>query len=166
MKCIILSDSHRSGVNIGRAIAKNPDAELVFYLGDGISAIDTYIERYPEKAWFYVLGNCDSPTVTGGSFCVKKTDSITLFGKKIVLTHGDLYGVKYGSGGLIKLAADTGADVVLYGHTHIPKEEYIPEEELWLFNPGALEPSYGSPASFGLLTVSERGELLFSHGTL
>ncbi len=166
MKCIVISDSHRSGENIGRALSKNPDAEVVFYLGDGISALDAYIERYPEKAWFYVLGNCDLPTVAGGSFCAKKIDSINLFGKKIVLTHGDLYGAKWGTGGLIKLAEEQGADVVLYGHTHIEKEEYISERGLWLFNPGSLEASFGKAPSFGLITLSEDGEMLFSHGTL
>ncbi len=166
MKCIVISDSHHSGENIGRVIRKNPDAEVIFYLGDGISALDTYMERYPEKAWFYVLGNCDLPTVVGGSFCTKKTDSITLSGKKIVFTHGDLFGVKWGTGGLIKLAKEQGADIVLFGHTHIETEKYIPEENIWLFNPGSLEASWGSPPSFGLITINENAELLFSHGNL
>ncbi len=166
MKCIVLSDSHRSPENIERALSKNRDAEVVFYLGDGIFALDDYIERYPDKAWFYVLGNCDSPTVINGSFYAKKCGSINLCGKKIVFTHGDLYGAKYTKGGLIKLAKDEGADVVLYGHTHQAKEEYISEHGIWLFNPGALEGSYSNPPSFGLITISDSQELLFSHGTL
>ncbi len=166
MKCIIISDSHHSPENIGRVIAKNPDAEVVFYLGDGISSLDKYIERYPDKAWLYVLGNCDSLTVVNGTFCTEKTGRITICGKRIVFTHGDLYGVKYARGGLIKLADDEKADIVLFGHTHMPEEKYISERELWLFNPGSLEASFSSPPSFGLMTLTDKGDVLLSHGTL
>lgn len=164
MKCIIISDSHRSEENIRRALAKNPDADMVFFLGDGIAGIEELVERR-DKQWVYVLGNCDRPTVIGGSF-VKKVESVIFFGKKIILTHGDLYGAKYGSGGLLALAKEEGADVVLYGHTHVAKEEYFSECGVTLFNPGSLEASFGAPPSFGLLTVSEKGDFLFSHGTL
>ncbi len=164
MKCIILSDSHRSEENIRRALAKNPDADTVFFLGDGIGGVEEFAERR-DKQWVCVLGNCDRPTVIDGSF-VKKVESVTLFGKKIVLTHGDLYGAKYGSGGLLALAKEEGAVAVLYGHTHVAKEEYFSDLGVTLFNPGSLEAGWGTSPSFGLLTVSEKGELLFSHGTL
>ena len=165
MQCLIISDSHSYGENIGKALKKCPDAEVVFYLGDGIGALEEYILRYRDKAWLYVLGNCDRPECINGSF-VKKVDSITLCQRKIVLTHGDLYGAKYGVGGLISLAVENNADIVLFGHTHKRFEYYDSERGIWLFNPGALENSYGTGASFGLLTLNERGEALFSHGTL
>ena len=165
MKCLILSDSHSHPENIGKAINKNPDAEVVFYLGDGIFMLDDYIEKYPDKAFIYVLGNCDRPSFIRGSFA-KKVESITLCQRKIVLTHGDLYGAKYGLGGLIALGKEERADVVLFGHTHVPKEHYDSDTGIWLFNPGALEGSWDFGASFGILTLSESGDVLLSHGKL
>ena len=165
MKCIILSDSHSSWDNIGRALKKNPDADAVFFLGDGIEHIERFVERYPDKAWFFVLGNCDRPCFLRGAF-VKKVERVTLAGKRIVLTHGDLYGAKYGLGGLLGLADEERADIVLFGHTHKPIEHYDAERGVYLFNPGSLEASWGEGASFGLLTINDRGEVLFSHGTL
>lgn len=166
MKCIIISDSHGSYENIERAVKKNPDADVVFFLGDGIYAVEKYAAEFKNMAWLYVLGNCDKLTAINGEF-VKKVDRINLCGRKIVLTHGDLYGVKGGTGGLIDLAAEEGADIVLYGHTHAPKEEYISERGIWLFNPGSLERSIGSEREmFGLLVLSDAGDVLFSHGHL
>ena len=165
MKCLILSDSHRSFENVERAIKRNPDAEVVFFLGDGIEVLYDLIDRYPNKAWLCVQGNCDRPTVLRGQ-PVKKTDSITILGKRIAFTHGDLYGAKYGDGGLLSLASEERAHAVLHGHTHEPRETYYPDSGVWLFNPGALEASWGKPSSFGLLTISEKGDMLFSHGTL
>ncbi len=165
MKCLVISDSHSSGENIGRAIAKCPDAEVIFFLGDGISALDAYVDRYPDKAWLFVLGNCDRPTFLGGSF-VKKVDRISLCGKRIVLTHGDLYGAKYGTEGLLRLADEERADIVLFGHTHKRTEHYDSERGVWLFNPGSLEHSWGERPSFGLMTLGDNGDVLLSHGSL
>ena len=62
-------------------------------------------------------------------------------------------------------AKEKGADIALFGHTHEPYEEYLPEYGLWLFNPGALSsPARGEP-TYGLLTLSG-ANVLFSHGTI
>ncbi len=92
---------------------------------------------------------------------IKKTEEITLLGKKIFLTHGDLYGVKYGTERLGYAAEERGADIVLFGHTHIPHEEYISAQKpYYLFNPGSISsPSY----SYGIITLTE-STVLLSHG--
>lgn len=164
MHCLVISDSHRSPENIGRALDRCRGAEVVFYLGDGISELEPYVDAHPEIAWIYVLGNCDSPTVIRNT-PVKKVESITLFGHRIVLTHGDLYGAKYGLGGLLALAKTEHADLVLFGHTHIPSEDRT-ADGITLFNPGALERGFASPPSFGVITFDKEGRMLLSHGTL
>ena len=79
------------------------------------------------------------------------------------MCHGHRYGVKGGLGSLIASAMRKGCDIALFGHTHEPYEEYLPEYRLWLFNPGSIaEPSHGDP-SFGLLTLTP-DNVLFSHG--
>ena len=47
-----------------------------------------------------------------------------------------------------------GVQVVLHGHTHVPRDETDPSGVRWL-NPGCIShPRGGSPASFGWLTIS------------
>ena len=72
-------------------------------------------------------------------------------GKKFFLTHGHRYSVKDGILKLKYKALETGADIVLYGHTHIAKIDY--EEGIWYINPGsAAEPRDGSP-SFAIIDI-------------
>ena len=39
MKCLVFSDSHRDARNMRAALLHNPDAEVIFYLGDGLSDV-------------------------------------------------------------------------------------------------------------------------------
>ena len=162
MKCIILSDTHGYIDTAREALRLNPDAEVVFFLGDGIDDIEFIADSYKNVAWLAVRGNCDRSSVFRGCM-LKSVDSITLEGKKIVFTHGNLFGAKAGCGGLISLAREEGADIVLFGHTHTPCEIYISEYEkpFYLFNPGSAS---GYEASFGLLQLSSGQEPLLSHG--
>ena len=41
MKCLVFSDSHGDSRNMREALARNPDAEVVFFLGDGLYDADT-----------------------------------------------------------------------------------------------------------------------------
>jgi putative phosphoesterase len=162
MKCLVLSDSHGDSYSIGRILNMHPDAEVLFFLGDGLSDLEHFI-RNKKIAFLAVRGNCDRDFVLG-DILVKKTDSINIEGRRIVFTHGDLYGVKYGLDGAIRLAEECFADVVLFGHTHEPLEKYIPLDEggIYLFNPGSVS---GYKPSYGIMNITEKG-ILFSHGRL
>ena len=145
-----------------RALRKNPDTDIVFFLGDGLSDIEEIFYKFPYVKFFAVKGNCDFRYIVFGA-AVQKTSEIVIEGKKIVYTHGDLYGSKYGKVGLCDLARSRLADIVLYGHTHIPDTEYISEYEkpFYLFNPGSI----GARGwHFGIMTLTEGKEPLFSHG--
>ena len=164
MKCLCFSDSHGSSYNIRIAHSKHPDAEVIFFLGDGLRDMEDYVlDR--NRAWFTVQGNCDYSAAVGDSFA-KKTDSITLMGKRIFFTHGDLYGVKYGFDGLTKLATEHNADLVLFGHTHTPIEKYISTDNggFYLFNPGSIGGGYDG-GSYGVINITEKG-ILLSHGRI
>ena len=164
MKCLCFSDSHGSSYNIRTALGKHPDAEVVFFLGDGLRDMEGFIMDR-NRAWLAVQGNCDYSPLLGESL-VKKTDSITLMGKRIIFTHGDLYGVKYGLDGVKKLAVDHNADIILFGHTHQPLEKYIPTDEggFYLFNPGSIGGGFDG-ASYGVINITDKG-ILLSHGRL
>ena len=163
MKCLIVSDSHGSAERIRALLALHRDAEVLFFLGDGLSDFDD-LRLPPTMALMAVRGNCDFRTLLPDGSHAPKLGAITLGGRRILYTHGDLYGVKYHDEGLLRLLEEQNGDVVLYGHTHNPVERYTNTARggVYLFNPGALS---GSLGSYGILMISEQGAL-FSHGTI
>ena len=168
MKIICFSDSHGSSYYMNKVLSMHPDAEAVFFLGDGLADLERLASLHVGVCFLPVRGNCDIQD----TFCdtlVKKTECITLMGKRIVYTHGDLYGAKYGTAGLLKLADEVCADIVLFGHTHTPMESYTQTESgrgVYLFNPGSVSMGgFKSEASFGVIMLEDSG-VLFSHGTI
>ena len=96
---------------------------------------------------------------------LSETRIVERAGHRLLLTHGHRFGAKGGTGGLIAAARAEGCDIVLFGHTHLPLESYVPEYGMYLFNPGSLgHPREGVP-SFGLLMLDGKN-VLFSHGRL
>lgn len=163
MKCLCFSDSHGTSLTMRRALSKHPDAEVVFFLGDGLSDFEEFVYDR-SRMWIAVRGNWDTNGILGDQM-VKKTDSITIMGRRVFLTHGDLYGVKYGLDGISRLAIDHNADLVLFGHTHQMLEKYISTDEggYYLFNPGSIGGGFGIPPSYGIINITEQG-ILLSHG--
>lgn len=164
MKILCFTDSHGYTAPIRRVLAMHPDADAVFFLGDGLSDITDLVNR-SGATWFCVRGNCDF-TSRIGNLPVNKTEQVTLAGVRFLLTHGDLFGVKYSLQGVMQLADQHSADVVIFGHTHTPcqKFEYISDRGVHFFNPGSICPNDGG-SSFGVITVTDKG-VLFSHGSI
>ena len=74
--------------------------------------------------------------------------------KRIFLTHGHIYKVKFGYKKLLARAKQLFADVVVFGHTHLPKNIYI--DNILLFNPGSTAlPKNGGPGTFGILEITK-----------
>lgn len=164
MKCLVFSDSHGDSFLMNEALIHNRDCDAVFFLGDGIRGAESLSEFDNMRSWFFVLGNCDFKTEALGN-AVPKTDEIIIEGKKIVFTHGDLYGVKSDMRGLIALAKEREADAVLFGHTHKAGADFLSVDGrgVWFLNPGSAS-SYKS-GSFGVLNVTET-DISFSICTL
>lgn len=172
---LIVSDSHGRRDRLAaliayrtRMLSRGEVLELV-YLGDGIDDLIS-LPAYSDIIVHAVRGNCDfyeRLLPTGEEIPVSQCFSVC--GKRIFATHGHAFGVKGGSDELCREACRLGADIVLYGHTHLPSLEYIKsgsirgvDRDLTLFNPGALSSLVGG--SFGNLSISEEGALL-SHGS-
>lgn len=165
MTLLVLSDSHGRSDRVRAAMALNPDAAAVFFLGDGLRDLPDD-NRCPILR---VKGNHDVFTMF--DFDPAPEERLEFFGgKRILAMHGHIRGVK---AGIMKAAAaglEADADVVLFGHTHNPREYCIPageqmfgrvlERPLYLFNPGSI-----GAGEFGLITLQGNG-ILLSHGKL
>lgn len=175
---LVISDTHRRRDAISRVLAQlNFRPWAVLFLGDGLKDLDVISNdaRYDSLSVFSVAGNCDKY----GFFSADEPDvRAVMAGEiKIVMMHGDTFGVKHGLGEAQRYAASQGADVLLYGHTHAPYVQTLAAGEyigggvtlpkaLVVANPGSLgEPRYGQKPTFGVLTVRD-GQILFSHGVL
>src|SRR5659263_307561 len=149
MRIGVISDTHRNASKIELLGDKIKALDVLIHLGDNVDDI-SIIEKYYKGRIINVKGNCDFSTSTP----YDRLEDIC--GKRIFITHGHKYSVKQG---LLKLrykALETGADIVLYGHTHIGKIDF--EEGVWYINPGsASEPRDGYP-SFAIIDI--KGEAI------
>lgn len=160
---LIISDVHGDRERLRRALEVCGRVHAVFFLGDGLADVRELLAEQGAPPLYAVRGNCD--------FGLLGEDErlVSLGSHRILMLHGHTAGVKGGEDGLLALARHHGADIVLYGHTHLRCERYLKEEEggpLWLFNPGSVGHPIDSPPSFGRLSVSDSDELLFGFGDI
>lgn len=140
----MLSDSHGKSLPIINAIEKTkPDA--VIFLGDGVVQADKISQSYGIP-FYLVKGNCDY-----GDY--QDMQLIELSGKRLFICHGHKYGVKGGYGTITAAAKKYGADIALFGHTHIPYEHY--ENGLYLLNPGSCGSPRGGRPTCGIIDISD-----------
>ena len=138
MKLCVFSDSHGISDNMLHAVyVEEPDA--VIFLGDGERDLKPMRRRYPNLPIHAVCGNCDV------GFSLPDKLLLTLEGVRIFAVHGHRHDVKYDRGldYLLRSALHEQADVVLFGHTHVPYCER--REGVLLLNPGAcgyFQPKY------------------------
>ncbi len=151
-KILVMSDTHSHLTNMKKALKKFADVDCIIHLGD--YAKDThYLRSLTEKKVYSVKGNCDI-------YCTARQEMlIRTSGVKILALHGHKQGVKQGLLGLGLYARSKGADIVLFGHTHMPAEE--PFGDMILYNPGSLgEPRERAP-TVGVMTV-DKGKIKIS----
>lgn len=148
MKILVFSDSHEDiepMIDVVRAMS--PD--MIIHLGDHVSdAIE--LERYFMNIPFeYVSGNCDINNVVPSSKILKLKNKI------ILISHGDEYGVRSGTSGIVKEGKKQGADIILFGHTHQPVVKN--KHGIILMNPGRIGRHARGfwQASFGIIEITD-----------
>jgi len=147
-KLLILSDSHNSRLALENILAAEADSiDALIFLGDGLRDLEQALTFYPSLRAYAVAGNCDFGAL-------EPLDGLAAFdGVVVFYTHGHMYGVKYDLDTLADAAAARGANVALFGHTHIP----VAEERGggFLFNPGSCGRCYTGPNTYGILTLAD-----------
>lgn len=152
MRLLILSDSHHSMGYMERYVEKfRPDC--VIHLGDYYPDGCDLRLLYPKLPFYQVPGNCDE---YGCDSRLPRVMTPSIGGVRFFLTHGHLHHVKSTLYSLLRDARLSGAQVVLYGHTHIP-DLHREEDGLLVMNPGAG----GFAGNAGLLEI-ENGAVTVS----
>lgn len=147
LKILVLSDSHASLYFMRLSItAVKPD--IVIHLGDHFDDGEAIAEENPHIRFYQVPGNCDRFRCAPWQPDIL---SLTIGGIRVYMTHGHKHGVKSGNGRLLADARASGAQIVLYGHTHCP-ECTQGADGLWVMNPGTCGSSGGS---VGLVQVQD-----------
>ena len=153
MKIIVVSDTHgNNGPFLEKAITmEKPD--MIFHLGDFVADAKK-ISKIMEIEYIAVKGNGDY-----GIMDVNEDELIQINGKKIFLTHGHRYNVHYDTHDLYKKGLELGADLVLFGHTHMAIIEK--KKDLIIMNPGSPSSprSLDKKGTFGLITIGEEIEI-------
>ena len=152
MRIQVLSDSHGKYHRLIAAIAAQPTAEVVLFLGDGLRDFERAVAAYdgPPKTFLAVRGNCDYSTACN------EREFLTLDGVKMYITHGHMESVKGGEEVLIRRALQHECQLALYGHTHVPLATY--RDGLYLLNPGSMYSSRdrNSP-TYGIVDLTPAG---------
>ncbi|MEG1932860.1 MAG: metallophosphoesterase [Pygmaiobacter sp.] len=158
MKLLIVSDSHGNARALEEVLCREADADFILHLGDGLSDLTEARRTMRCPQDYPVRGNCDyDRSIPSERLC-------GFGGKLIFLTHGNGYEVKMTTSALLATAKQRGADIALFGHTHLAYYAYT--DGIYLFNPGALSmPQAGRP-SYGVLTLNSGCEPEFAHKRL
>jgi uncharacterized protein len=152
MRIVVISDTHGDLSDFELAINQQPRADLFIHLGDCERDVDDVKSVYPDKQFVVVSGNCDFGTIT------PPEDETVVCGKRIFYTHGHTYNVKYGYTSVVDEARRRRADILLFGHTHLPFSSY--ENGLYIMNPGSIgHPAQGGP-SYGIIDITGAGVVL------
>ena len=131
MRIGIVSDSH-GNIDVFEDMLAVPgaaEAELWLHAGDFAPDADV-LEEMSGRRVARVLGNCDF-FVDG----VHDETVVEVAGHRIFLTHGHLFNVRFDTAMLAAAARETGANIAVYGHTHIALEEY---GDVTVLNPGSI----------------------------
>lgn len=142
MKILVVSDTHGDSTALEKVVNRYDDINTIIHLGDGEEDVENLKNKFIKKYVYSVCGNCDcranSPDII----------EIKVEGKKILATHGHMFKVKKNLEKILEEAKRKGANIALYGHTHIPRSDF--KDGIYLMNPGSLHSYAGN---YGILNI-------------
>jgi putative phosphoesterase len=147
MRILVISDTHGNYPLALRACELAEPVDTVIHLGDGGDDAGL-IHHALGINLIRVAGNCDHGS-TGPREMLWECE-----GKRLLLAHGDRYGVKNGLGRLEQRGIEARADIVLFGHTHCAT--IITLSGILFVNPGTLMRSERQ-TTYAVLEISSAG---------
>lgn len=149
MRILVLSDTHRAVTTAGKIVEFHSDIKHVFFLGDVVSDIEAVRNKYPDRIYHIVSGNCDfaNPYPSAATEVIENT--------RIFYCHGHRQNVKYGLEKIKSTARDNNCTLALFGHTHCSLTAY--DDGLYLVNPGSVSLSRDGRNSYAVIDVTKNG---------
>jgi putative phosphoesterase len=152
MKILVISDTHGDTNKAEEAIRKNKRINLIIHLGDYFRDAQKLSGLFPGIPIEYIYGNSDFMIDD-----VPAEKMLEICGKKIFITHGHRYSVKWDYDKLYRKAEELHVDMLLFGHTHIP--DIVEKEKYCILNPGSTsDPRDDSDESYAIIEI-ENGKV-------
>lgn len=145
MRLVVFSDTH-GRVQLLPQCVRRTSPDILVHLGDHFRDADMLSREFPEIPLYVLPGNCDFMSRA-------EPDTLEFFAGqvKVFATHGHRYGVKSTMDSLLNSAHFSGAQLVLYGHTHAARIDYV--SGMTVVNPGSS--GLGGEPSFAQIDVRE-----------
>lgn len=155
MKILITGDTHGKELYLSRIVEKVSPIDLLVHLGDFEGGAE-YIRSIAPGKLEMVSGNNDF------NVGYPKEKLLAIGSYNVMLTHGHRYGVYSGTYMLLEAAKRNYADIVMFGHTHVPMIQK--KEGIWLINPGSpvLPRQQGGIPTYIIMDIDDRGEVHFT----
>lgn len=142
MRIGVFSDSHGDISNAKRFFKRLAPLDCLFHLGDCVPDAEKLSKLFGCPV-YAVRGNCDYRSD------VPPERQVDLGGKRFLLLHGHQY---YSFSALLYRGEEVHADMVLFGHTHVP--DLSADGPRLILNPGSLSrPRGGSAESCALVLL-------------
>ncbi len=147
MRICAVSDTHRHRHELLTAVKSTQPFFAILHAGDETSDAQWLSSRVDWPV-YGVAGNWDTPTQ------VFPAEQLFNFGIRILLVHGHRYSVKVSLSLLTQRAQEVGADVVVYGHSHVAST--IITDGILHVNPGSLATPRGRrERTFAVIDIDE-----------
>jgi len=160
MKILLVSDTHGYTASLEDLLKQyTGTVQAVYHMGDHARDLLGFEQKYPELSFAAVAGNTDYdyslPREKIITITVGEKDNIS---RRIMLVHGHNHGVKTSTVRLSYYALEKEVDACFFGHTHVPEINMY--RSVFMMNPGSLVvPRGGSRASYGIVDISDAGEI-------
>lgn len=174
-KILVFSDSHDNFDSFLKPLKKfGPICNAAVFLGDGARDIESLYELAAvEPELQYVIppvlavveGNNDHDTISVRNLASENpyfvqiklplSNTMTVAGHTIFMTHGHRYGLYCGLTPLAEAAKRKDAEAAFFGHTHVPMSCLI-SGNIFMLNPGSTSrPRSQDPASYAVVSLKK-----------
>ncbi len=157
MRILVLSDSHGCNDDVEGVIRQIGHIDMLIHCGD-VERGEDYIRSLVDCPVHMVAGNSDY------DLDLPETAIFPVGDHTVLVTHGHRFFVNRDVDRLRLFGQEQGADIVMFGHTHVPYIEI--DEDMTILNPGSL--SYprqeDRKPTFLIMETDEYGQAHFGHG--
>ena len=147
-KILVISDSHQDSRTVNEVIERESPFDILVHCGDIEGSLYPVEHKDNPFLIYAVLGNCDS-------YGYPQEILFKVGVYNIFVCHGHRYMVHNSLSSILEAGKSKFADIILYGHTHVP--EIVEKKGILLVNPGSISlpksPSW--ERSYAILKISD-----------